>query len=312
MKNGIHDIIIIGGGLSGSYLAFKLKEKFRNLLIVEKSKVLGGRLCTKPVGSGMADYGCQYISPKSKELISLVSLLEKKSLLKKIKISPKKHVYISPYGMNKIPQYLSLGVPSIINSSVNKITRKNGIWEVKVGLFSYFAKRIVLTMPIKQGSSLIEKSLVERYTLPKPNYEKFYTATFLANSAYSKDIFDSSESLSWICNNKLKGLFNEKNVYTVNFSSELSLGYKELDYESRVKAMGKVLNLNGFDGIRNLAIHYWRHAFSNKQDHISHFFDEDTQVGICGDSFSKGQTDGAIISSNKVYQKLLSSNSLEV
>ena len=124
MKNGIHDIIIIGGGLSGSYLAFKLKEKFQDLLIVEKSKVLGGRLCTKPVGSGMADYGCQYISPKSEELISLVSLLEKKSLLKKIKISPKKHVYISPHGMNKILEYLSLGVPSIINSSVNKITRK--------------------------------------------------------------------------------------------------------------------------------------------------------------------------------------------
>ena len=107
--------------------------------------------------------------------------------------------------MNKIPQYLSLGVPSIINSNVNKITRKNGIWEVKVGLFSYFTKRIVLTMPIKQVSSLIEKSLLERYTLPKSNYEKFYTATFLASSAYSKDIFDSSESLSWICNNKLKG-----------------------------------------------------------------------------------------------------------
>ena len=76
--------------------------------------------------------------------------------------------------------------------------------------------------------------------------------------------------------------------------------------------MGKVLNLNGFDGIRNLAIHYWRHAFSNKQDHISHFFDEDTQIGICGDSFSKGQADGAIVSANKVYQKLISSNSLEV
>ncbi len=311
MKNGIHGIIIIGGGLSGSYLAFKLKEKFQDLLIVEKSKVLGGRLCTKPVGSGMADYGCQYISPKSKELISLVSLLEKKSLLKKIKISPKKHVYISPYGMNKIPQYLSLGVPSIINSYVNKITRKTGIWEVKVGSFSYFAERIVLTMPIKQVSSLIEKSLVEKYTLPKSNYKQFYTATFLANRAHSKNIFDNSESLSWICNNKLKGLFNEKNVYTVNFSSELSIDYKELDYESRVKAMGKILNFNGFDSIENLDIHYWKHAFSSKQDHISHFFDEDTQIGICGDSFSIGQADGAIISSDKVYQKLLSSNSLE-
>ena len=55
MKNGVHDIIIIGGGLSGSYLAFKLKEKIKDILIIEKSKVLGGRLCTKPVGPGMAD-----------------------------------------------------------------------------------------------------------------------------------------------------------------------------------------------------------------------------------------------------------------
>ena len=311
MKNGVHDIIIIGGGLSGSYLAFKLKEKFQDILIIEKSKVLGGRLCTKPVGPGMADYGCQYINPKSEELISLVSLLEKKSLLKKIKISSNKHVYISPYGMNKIPQYLSLGVPSIINSYVHKVIRKAGIWEVQVGSFSYFSKRIVLTMPINQVLSLLGKGFLNKYILPKSNYEQFFTATFLANRAYSENIFDSSKSFSWICNNKLKGLFNEKNIYTVNFSPEISFDYKELDYESRLNAMEKILNRNGFDGIKNLASHYWKHAFSNKQDHISHFFDEDTQIGICGDSFSIGQVDGAIISSNKVYQKLLSSNSLE-
>jgi len=312
MKNGVHDIIIIGGGLSGSYLAFKLKEKFQDILIIEKSKVLGGRLCTKPVGPGMADYGCQYINPKSEELISLASLLEKKSLLKKINISSKKHVYISPYGMNKIPQYLSLGVPSIINSCVQKVIRKAGIWEVQVGSFSYYSRRIVLTMPIKQVSSLLGKSFLNKYILPKSNYEEFFTATFLANRAYSKNIFDRSKSFSWICNNKLKGLFNEKNIYTVNFSPELSFDYKELDYESRLNAMGKKLNRNGFDGIKNLAIHYWKHAFANKQDHISHIFDEDRQIGICGDSFSIGQVDGAIISSIKVYQKLLSSNSLEV
>ena len=94
MKSSVHDVIIVGGGISGSYLAFKLKEEFQDILIIEKSKVLGGRLCTKPVGYGMADYGCQYINPKSKELISLVHLLKKKSLLKKIEIGPKnKYTY---------------------------------------------------------------------------------------------------------------------------------------------------------------------------------------------------------------------------
>ena len=87
MTNKIHDVIIIGGGISGSYLAFKLKDKFQDILIIEKSKVLGGRLCTKPVGSGQADYGCQYFSPKTDKLASLVNMLEKKSIMKKIEMN---------------------------------------------------------------------------------------------------------------------------------------------------------------------------------------------------------------------------------
>ena len=41
MKSSVHDVIIVGGGISGSYLAFKLKEEFQDILIIEKSKVLG-------------------------------------------------------------------------------------------------------------------------------------------------------------------------------------------------------------------------------------------------------------------------------
>ena len=100
MNNEIRDLIIIGGGLSGSYLAFKLKKKFQDILIIEKSKVLGGRLCTKPVDSGMADYGCQYFSPKTDKLASLVNLLEK-IYNEKSRHEFKKDVFISPYGMNK-------------------------------------------------------------------------------------------------------------------------------------------------------------------------------------------------------------------
>ena len=56
MKSSVHDVIIVGGGISGSYLAFKLKEEFQDILIIEKSKVIVGRLCTKPVVYGIEDY----------------------------------------------------------------------------------------------------------------------------------------------------------------------------------------------------------------------------------------------------------------
>ena len=93
---------------------------------------------------------------------------------------------------------------------------------------------------------------------------------------------------------------------TVINSLALQSNLKKLDVESREKTIEEILNRNSFNNISNLSIHYWKHAFSTKQDNISHFFDEKTQLGICGDSFSVGQVDGAIVSSNEVYRKILS------
>ena len=306
MTNKIHDVIIIGGGISGSYLAFKLKDKFQDILIIEKSKVLGGRLCTKPVGSGLADYGCQFFSPKSDKLASLVNILEKKSIVKKIDLNTKKDVFISPFGMNKIPQYLSLGIPAITNSYVDRIIRRDDNWDVQVGSLFFKAKRVITTIPIKQVAVLLEKSGLGMFKLPKSNYNEFFSVTFTSNKSDKGNIVENSKSLPWICNNKLKGLHNDKNVYTVNFSSELSLNYQKLDTENREQSIRNVLHINGFDKIENFSIHFWKYAFSLNQNNISHLYDEEIHLGICGDSFSIGQVDGAIISSDKVYYKILS------
>ena len=59
------DVIIVGAGLSGTFMSSLLREKKKNVLILEKSSGIGGRLSTKPVGSQIVDYGCQYIKPKT-------------------------------------------------------------------------------------------------------------------------------------------------------------------------------------------------------------------------------------------------------
>ena len=76
--------------------------------------------------------------------------------------------------------------------------------------------------------------------------------------------------------------------------------------ENREQSMRKVLNVNGFDKIENFSTHFWKYAFSLNQNNISHFYDKDIHLGICGDSFSVGQVDGAITSSDKIYFKILS------
>ena len=119
------DIIIVGAGLSGSYLAKKVHKLGLNVLIIEKSKGIGGRFSTKPVGKGIADYGCQYLRPKTKELSDLIHALKDKNLIRKSNILNDDKTFIAPYGMNKIPQYLSLGVNTLLNQKVSFIKKKS-------------------------------------------------------------------------------------------------------------------------------------------------------------------------------------------
>ena len=59
------DVIIVGAGMSGTFMSSLLREKRKNVLILEKSSGIGGRMSTKPIGSQIVDYGCQYIKPVS-------------------------------------------------------------------------------------------------------------------------------------------------------------------------------------------------------------------------------------------------------
>ena len=70
----IFDVIVIGAGLSGSFLASKLKDQGKRVLIIEKSRGVGGRCSTKPIEKNIVDYGCQYFKPKSNSAINILNI----------------------------------------------------------------------------------------------------------------------------------------------------------------------------------------------------------------------------------------------
>ena len=50
----VYDVIIIGAGLSGSFIARKINRSGFKTLLIEKSTTIGGRFSTKSVGDGIA------------------------------------------------------------------------------------------------------------------------------------------------------------------------------------------------------------------------------------------------------------------
>ena len=298
------DVIIVGAGMSGTYMSSLLREKRKNVLILEKSSGIGGRMSTKPIGSQIVDYGCQYIKPKTDFSVHLASKLENLGLLSEITLDANKRVFIAPFGMNKIPQYFSRNTKVLSNTLVNSISYKKTGWEVFTDVGSFSSLSVVLTMPIAQVETLFRKSAVEKFNLPKVDYLDFHTCTFTSNEHRIDDVFSKNETFPWICNNSKKGLRNTKDAFTVNVNKGITQTIKNLSPEQKLEIVEELLNKFGFANIKGLNVHYWRYAFADKQDNPDYFFDESTGLGICGDSFSIGKVDGAVKSAELLFSQL--------
>ena len=288
------DVIIVGAGLSGTFMSSLLREKKKNVLILEKSSGIGGRLSTKPVGSQIVDYGCQYIKPKTAISVHLTNKLEKLGLLSEITLDTNKRVFIAPFGMNKIPQYFSRSTRVLPNTLVKKISYKKTGWEVFTDAGSFFSSSVVLTMPIAQVETLLLNSAVENFILPKVNYLDFHTCTFTSDKHSIEGVSSKNESFPWICNNSKKGLRNTGDAFTANVNKDITQSLKNLSPEQKLEIVEGLLNSSGFENIKGLNVHYWRYAFADNQDNSDYFFDKGTGLGVCGDSFSVGKVDGAI------------------
>ena len=298
------DVIIVGAGLSGSYLARKIKELGLNTLIIEKSKGIGGRFSTKPVGKGLADYGCQYLKPKTKELSELIQSLKNKNIIKKSNILQDDEAFIAPYGMNKIPQYLSLGVSTLLNQKVSSIKKTSNHWEIKTNSFFLKSRILVLTMPINQVSELLKVSDLVITDLPTAAYKSFYTITFQnMDTIGSKPVLKNDFS-PWICNNLLKGLSIDQNSFTVNVNEKLSNTLLNIEDDKKHELIKRHLKESGFKNLSFYNLHYWRYAFTEGQNNIANYFNEDNMLALCGDSFSVGQADGAVVSAQKTFEQI--------
>ena len=273
-------------------LRFYAKEVGVLALRVQASD--GGRLSTKPIGSQIVDYGCQYIKPKTAVSVHLSNKLENLGLLSEINLDTNKRVFIAPFGMNKIPQYFSRYTRVLSNTLVKRVSYKKTGWEVSTDAGSFLSSSVVLTMPIAQVETLLRNSALENIILPKVDYLDFHTCTFTSDKHSIEGVFSKNESFPWICNNSKKGLRNAVDVFTANVNKVITQSLKNLSPGQKLEIVEGLLNSSGFEDIEGLNVHYWRYAFANNQDNTDYFFDKSTGLGICGDSFSVGKVDGAV------------------
>ena len=303
----IFDFIIIGAGLSGSYAASKLVKYGKSVLILEKSRGIGGRLSTKPISNNIVDYGCQYINPKTNLVKNILKDLEKNKILNLVEIEKAKKVYIAPYGMNKVPQYFSMNVPVLTNTKVIRIQKNAPSWSIKTDLAVFKSRFLISSIPIHQNIQLFKESNLdsEIKDLPKLNYKSFFTIMCACDAINKNIVSKPNEDFSWICNNTLKGLRNINNIYTINTSTSFTNQLMVQKKDQIIISIKKKLELFGIENLKNLSMHFWKYAYSEASSGIENYLNSKLKLGLCGDAFGKGKIDGAITSADSLVKKII-------
>ena len=76
-NNYNYDIIIVGGGISGLFIGYKLSELNQKILILESSSILGGRIKTEYKNDDVYfESGAARFHKKHSKLLSLINELD--------------------------------------------------------------------------------------------------------------------------------------------------------------------------------------------------------------------------------------------
>lgn len=167
------DIAVIGAGIAGLVCAQQLSQAGYSVVVVEKSRGLGGRLATRRLHGTWADHGACYLKPKGELLGRFVEILRSRHILEVwteevyeltagVALSEPKNRsprYVAPGGMSAIAKSLAPGLEIFLNQRVIAITSTpENSWRLTLESNNeeLTAKAIVLAIPAPQAVMLLE------------------------------------------------------------------------------------------------------------------------------------------------------------
>ena len=116
-------IAIIGAGFSGCNLYNKLKEKYSDITIFEKSRGVGGRLSTKYIDDKYIDHGTSSLTPNTDDLKDFCLDLLSNDILK-----IKNDKFLPQNGINNICKFLIDEKNLIKNTKIIQANFENNKW----------------------------------------------------------------------------------------------------------------------------------------------------------------------------------------
>lgn len=257
------DIAVIGAGIAGLTCAKQLQKAGYNVVVVDKSRGVGGRMATRRVQSTRVDHGVRYLEPTGEYLKQLIQELETSenpdTQLKiwtdkvyhfqnnQLQQSANSHpYYIMRSGMSSVAKYLAQDLQIKFSFRVNSIslTQENA-WQLNFEITdqtatekpqSLTAKMVVIAIPAPQAVMLLEtaKPPVEAEFLEAVRSVE-YDPCITVMAGYPSEThllpdwkavnFINHEELAWVGLDSSKRLNSTQPIFVIQSSAKFAEKY---------------------------------------------------------------------------------------
>jgi renalase len=313
--------------MCGLTAAKLLSESGMRVSILEKSRGVGGRLATRRTDAGVFDHGAQSISIRSETFGAFVTEWHQRGLLVpwadgfadtrgQFSGARQSHFRGVP-GMIAVPKFLAAGLRVHLSQRASRAEVYAGGWRVTTAQGATFsADALLITAPVPQGLALLDRDAglilsADLATLRQIAYHSSFAVLFTlaGESAIPPPggLHVNSEVVSWIADNRQKGVSPDATAITVHTTPTFSAARFEASDEEIVAAVtAETAGLLG-SSITGVEVHRWRFS-EPKRIHPDPCMlaSRDPVLLFAGDAFGGPHIEGATLSGVSAARQLLS------
>lgn len=163
----LFDVAVVGAGIAGLLAARRLVDAGRSVVLLEKSRGVGGRMATRRSGNLTFDHGAQYFTARDANFERLVDGWERAGLVRRWargfnlmeggRKSDADSRWCGVGGMTSVAKHLAEDLDVRLRHPVHSIRADGKCWELVAGADQALrARSLLLTSPVPQSLRLLD------------------------------------------------------------------------------------------------------------------------------------------------------------
>jgi renalase len=306
--------VVVGAGMAGLTAARRLSGR-HEVVVLDKSRGVGGRMATRRVGGATIDHGAQFLTAHTEDFARTLAELEGAGA-----VAGWFHSLIGPDGagqadghtryrgvrsMNDVAKYLATGLDVRRGAPVRSVARAGGAWRIEGASGVLEADAVLLTAPVPQSLEVLDAggtvlSALDRSALEKVSYDPCIAVLAPLDGPSGlppPGAVDPVEGpIDWMADNHAKGV---SAVSAVTIHATPAASYSMWDSPDEL-VVAELLDAAGLDSpvLRELVqVQRWRYSRPVcAHPHRYMLAASEAPLSLAGDAFGGARVEGAALS----------------